>query len=111
MGDSCLMNTVNSLIDPQHLKNVKLLIKNIKKTPVFYTVGLLLTKTGRGFEKDTGKYCQRSRCKRQVKVWQLCFLTALSSRSAVTGCGLSLTRVWARFQSALDAVTSSICLY
>lgn len=66
MGDSCLMNTVNSLIDQQHLKNVKLLIKNIKK--VFYTVGLLLIKSGEGFEKDTGKYCQRSRYKRQVKV-------------------------------------------
>lgn len=39
MGDSCLMNTVISLIDQQHLKNVKLLIKNIKKpsfTPLAY---------------------------------------------------------------------------
>lgn len=45
MGDFCLMNTVNSLIDRQHLKYVKLLIKNIKI--VFYTVGLLLMNSGR----------------------------------------------------------------
>lgn len=54
------MNTVNSLIDQQHLKNVKLLIKNIKKK-VFDTVGLLSVRSGGGFEKDTGTYCQRSR--------------------------------------------------
>lgn len=61
------MNTVNLLIDQQHLKNVKLLIKNIKKK-VFDTVGLLSIRSGGGFEKDTGTYCQRSRYKRQVKV-------------------------------------------
>lgn len=53
MGDFCLMNTVNSLIDRQHLKYVKLLIKNIKI--VFYTVGLLLMNTGRLEQREVSE--------------------------------------------------------
>lgn len=53
MGDFCLMNTVNSLIDQQHLKYVKLLIKNIKI--VFYTVGLLLMNSGRPEQREVSE--------------------------------------------------------
>lgn len=53
MGDFCLMNTVNSLIDRQHLKYVKLLIKNIKI--VFYTVGLLLMNSGRPEQREVSE--------------------------------------------------------
>lgn len=53
MGDFCLMNTVNSLIDRQHLKYVKLLIKNIKI--VFYTVGLLLMNSGRLEQREVSE--------------------------------------------------------
>lgn len=53
MGDFCLMNTVNSLIDWQHPKYVKLLIKNIKI--VFYTVGLLLMNSGRLEQREVSE--------------------------------------------------------
>lgn len=53
MGDFCLMNTVNSLIDRQHLKYVKLLIKNIKI--VFYTVGLLVMNSGRPEQREVSE--------------------------------------------------------
>lgn len=53
MGDFCLMNTVNSLIDRQHPKYVKLLIKNIKI--VFYTVGLLLMNSGRLEQREVSE--------------------------------------------------------
>ena len=45
-GDFCLRNTVNPLIDQQHLKYVKPLIKTI--AIVFYIVGLFIMKTGGG---------------------------------------------------------------
>lgn len=47
------MNTVNSLIDRQHLKYVKLLIKNIKI--VFYTVGLLVMNSGRPEQREVSE--------------------------------------------------------
>lgn len=65
--------------------------------------------SGGGFEKDTGKRCQRS-CDRGRWSSEALLCASPELQVSTNGCGFSWTRVWARFKPGLDAVTSSSCL-